>query len=913
MSITNGTPSANGKHAAGPAPILANPTRRYRPSAYGAWWGYPSSVLDGTPFFTWWDVPRMLRDPQVRFVERMWRAPFQRVKWTVKADSRRVAGYVDQTLRRFWTRSLPRILSRYFRYGFAPAGAEFRHARGLVRLDRVRSVEPRDATPRLWARGTAAGQLAGFAVSANSGTATSPPDTTGGIWVGCPHAFWFAGHAELTPYHDMPPIAGTFEPWAEKRGRNGAIPIRRLWFRKCAFRGGVLYHPVGTSNYGSDESPDVRNNQDVAREILEYAESGSVYTFENVPNSGLPGEYAWKFDESKAGSDVPGLADYPKDLDREMLVGAGIPPEVLEAADVGSGWSGRLIPLMAFLGGVDEYAGLVIEAADPFVRHAVAANFGRHAWFEVEPFPLVDQVQQQAQAGKGGSEGANPVPGLLGQEPPADRAGSGKLNRPVAMSDRSPVSPRAARKARRAARPTREQIVALAMIDARLAGFDADELDALATLSPDEVDRAVGGVSLSWLLSWERYQGSYGGKGWKDLATGEIRYQEQMPGDGGGDGLAAADSKAARIVKAVGRVPGRVMAKVRAKVSATYGRLRDRYGPGYARVIVAAGVAGLPVPLPGASVMMAAPFLAVAELHRRLSRTGDVPETAEPGKVREAAKGFIARVFGRRAAAVELSWQPYVGPRKGRGWQNTETGKVVYGGNKPGERKERAQAVAAKARSILTKVVPGTVTREDLRELADHLPAMTTAHLRRARAILMASFGGGRRKEQMVAALLDHVKGRAQQADGSAGPEPEPRPADPTDPRRGGREEVVQKTKPKKAKKKAVPKPEGESGLIADARRIAETVADPSITYDDLRAFLGRLSAAPVAEVRAVAAAVGLVPRRGASKADTVARITHFLTDQKDQVVKIAANRAAGERWKKMLAGGDGSAPEGAV
>ena len=52
-------------------------------------------------------VPRMMRDPRVRFLLRMWRAPFQQVQWKVKAESPRVAKFVDEQLRRIWRRHMP--------------------------------------------------------------------------------------------------------------------------------------------------------------------------------------------------------------------------------------------------------------------------------------------------------------------------------------------------------------------------------------------------------------------------------------------------------------------------------------------------------------------------------------------------------------------------------------------------------------------------------------------------------------------------------------------------------------------------------------------------------------------------------------------------------------------------------------
>ncbi len=395
--MSDATPAAAGAAKT----LLANPTRAYRPaSAYP--YGLAAAGLDGAPWFTWFDVPRMLRDPRVRFLERMWRSPFQRVKFKVTADDPRVAKYVGRTARKFWAGAVPRMLSRYFRYGFAAGGAEFVARRGAVRLDAVRVVEAHDARPLQWASGPNKGLPAGF---------TAP----GVARVLAPHAVWFAGNAEASPWFDVPPIAGAFEPWAEKRGRNGAVASRRMWYWKNATRGGAIYHPPGQSNIGTDENPQYRDNADLAREQLDYLQNGSTAVYTNEVHPGMPGEYAWKYVPPESFPDRAGLREYPGDLDKEMAEGVGIPNEVLEAADVGSGWSGRMVPMLTWLGGVDEMAALLLSAFGGTLRYAVTANFGRSADYEIETQSLAEQVQQQAAAGKGGGEGENPVPGLLGQ------------------------------------------------------------------------------------------------------------------------------------------------------------------------------------------------------------------------------------------------------------------------------------------------------------------------------------------------------------------------------------------------------------------------------------------------------------------------------------------------------------------
>src|SRR6516164_6065389 len=66
-------------------------------------------------------------------------------------------------------------------------------------------------------------------------------------------------------------------------------------------------------------------------------------------------------------------------------------------------------------------------------------------------------------------------------------------------------------------------------------------------------------------------------------------------------------------------VPRHLVHRAVGKVKHTYGILVQRYGPGYARAIVGAGLVGLPIPIPFSTALTAAPVLAAAEVHRALA------------------------------------------------------------------------------------------------------------------------------------------------------------------------------------------------------------------------------------------------------------------------------------------------------
>jgi hypothetical protein len=87
--------------------------------------------------------------------------------------------------------------------------------------------------------------------------------------------------------------------------------MRRVWFRKGANRGKVLRYPPGVSNCGTEESPQMRDNQDLAREILDYGETNSTYAFENTLQPGDSGKYEWEMEDDHPQGDIAGFLDYP--------------------------------------------------------------------------------------------------------------------------------------------------------------------------------------------------------------------------------------------------------------------------------------------------------------------------------------------------------------------------------------------------------------------------------------------------------------------------------------------------------------------------------------------------------------------------------------------------------------------------
>ena len=82
------------------------------------------------------------------------------------------------------------------------------------------------------------------------------------------------------------------------------------------------------------------------------------------------------------------------------------------------------------------------------------------------------------------------------------------------------------------------------------------------------------------------------------------------------------------------QVPGHLLVKARRVIRAKYAMLSARYNPGFADAIIACGLIGLPIPVPGAVLIVAAPLVAAAELWRHFGKEKELaPDMAAVKKV----------------------------------------------------------------------------------------------------------------------------------------------------------------------------------------------------------------------------------------------------------------------------------------
>lgn len=499
-----------------PSSFLGAPiTRDYRPGLVGA----SSRTYDHRGVLTWGDVEAMKRDPQIAFGLRILYAPLPQVKWKVKAKDKAVAQYVDRIVRKVWTNHLPDLLDCLC-YGHSGGEVIWKHDEqtDLIEFDRIDPVMSPDLRPLQCGR-----DLAGVAVQ-------GLPEGDGGPgWIQAPRALWVVNEQIPGSLYGRSRLRSAWFPWQEKTGRHGALDVRRLWFVKNVFRGGIIRHPAGTI----ETAPGVwQSCQDYARELVEKMEAGGVLTLPNLTDEN--GNQLWTYEEPKVNGDLTGVRDYTGDLDLETLTALGIPPEVVQAADTGSGWSGRSVPFLVWLSSEDLIVASVIRAVvEQIARPGVCVNFGEQ-WFEVEPESLVpkgmtddaaqtegSQEQGQEQAQGDGEDLLGTVGGLQAIVAVQQSVYSGQLPREAGVALAKEVMGLDGESA--------ERLFPLALEEQQQQPAP-QPAPAPVAMSLDQVQMAQDAAEPQQPAQlWVRYEGKRGGRGWRNTQTGRIVYGESKP------------------------------------------------------------------------------------------------------------------------------------------------------------------------------------------------------------------------------------------------------------------------------------------------------------------------------------------------------------------------------------------------
>ena len=353
----------------------------------------------------------MLIDQQVWFGICVGNSPLMGAEVRVKGPNQAVNQEVLAAWNKIWSTCASKMLRTKY-YGYTGSEVTYKLSRGYLEVADILDRHPRDTTPLVWQ-----GNVIGIAVRGMRGKDTNPkaePLCLKGM-----KGLWLTYDAEYCSRFGRPILERAYGPWYDKATTGGAYDLRRLRCMKDAWIGDIGRYPlnwVGTLPNGQ-----TLTGKDVMREITENRSAGGTIV---LPSDVDPATGKYLFDyqapQTVAPSDV--VQRWITDLDWDIFDGLLLPREVVEASATGSGFSGRSIPLVMFLGTRDiEFSAYVRETDKQVIRPMVVWNHGMQEAleYEIEAVTLLETVTKQiggSDLGGGALGGGGPDGG--GDRPP---------------------------------------------------------------------------------------------------------------------------------------------------------------------------------------------------------------------------------------------------------------------------------------------------------------------------------------------------------------------------------------------------------------------------------------------------------------------------------------------------------------
>lgn len=353
----------------------------------------------------------------------------------------RVATFVLALCERFWNRGVP-ILQEGYAYGWAPGEHVYREVSGLLVWSHLKGFHPSDGFAL-----TLDHQPVGVRITRVRDK--EPVD----LWFAAGYvpakACWYAHRPRFNQLYGRSQLVGGWRPWRRLGWRDGVEQVVDAAIYRGGYSGPIVYHPLEDMQTATQGVPATRldtagnprrSARDVARQMVEWAKAGAGFTCSSAQYpQAQGGGPKWKIERPDHVMDVSPLINAAKYLEDQIMLGIGVPPELVRASGTGSGYSGRSIPREAFLDGQQRIADAMLQMfVEQVVRPLVLWNFG-DVPFEVCCKSLLKsqadakQGEDQGKGGKQGGGGGEPQQ-PLGSAPPEQARPPAPPPQPAAMS-----------------------------------------------------------------------------------------------------------------------------------------------------------------------------------------------------------------------------------------------------------------------------------------------------------------------------------------------------------------------------------------------------------------------------------------------------------------------------------------------
>lgn len=356
----------------------------YRTAApVGFWW----QNYNDRPMFTLWLADQMQYDYQVAIGLAIGESPLYKAKVKIESEYPEVAEFVGKTWDKIWSsHAWQFLLAR--RYGWMGYEVNYViHPNGQYEFGSVSDFHPRDTRPVI----NADGAMIGINVY---GRRYGIDNQTSADAVAClrgPKALWLRYEYKHGELFGRSALEKAYAPWWDKSMKVGALALRRLRNVKDSWIGDVVKVPF--SRPITDADGNTYSLADIAQRIVENRMSGGVLVLPSETYE--DGKPLCEYQPPTSVTGSAGIDDWIHDLDSDILDGLLVPREVMEASTTGSGYSGRAIPMQAFLSMRDKEFSIYVDAINKGpLSWLVMANFGLPASsYSITPEPLAETLK----------------------------------------------------------------------------------------------------------------------------------------------------------------------------------------------------------------------------------------------------------------------------------------------------------------------------------------------------------------------------------------------------------------------------------------------------------------------------------------------------------------------------------------
>lgn len=378
---------------------------------YEAYWtNWQSHAMNRRPVWSYFMADLMLLDHQVFFGVCLGNAPLMSLEVEVAGPHKEINEFVADQFKRIWSTSASHIFRAKY-YGYIAAEIVFQQTERGWEIEKAVSRHPRDTRPLFapenvgeFTRGDLVGvRIRGLGRTYTGVIATNSVSTD----LPLPKSCWLTYDAEYGQYYGRAALERSYGAWWDKAMPGGAYDLRRLRNVKDSWIGDVLKYPI-SKRFKLPDGTEI-TARDLARQIGEARVSGGVVVIpSDTDDKGNP-YFAYQPPHAIAGEEH--AKQWISDLDDDIFDGLLLPREVVEAAATGSGFSGRSVPMMMFLGTRDLEASVYVrELNNQVFKKLVEWNFGGRYCEEytIQPIPLLETVGQQLGGGGIGGPLAGP-------------------------------------------------------------------------------------------------------------------------------------------------------------------------------------------------------------------------------------------------------------------------------------------------------------------------------------------------------------------------------------------------------------------------------------------------------------------------------------------------------------------------